>query len=410
MIQPEDVRRKAGNLYGEFVRAWLADDKSFFPRVVPSQLNPDPGSATAISEVRALRDASKEAVGFGYTVEWREINSRRFGRNLFPARITIETQEDFLHLSGRAKDFRQFQEAVDAIRSRYIVLEGWIRSNVTALTDLASEVSGLLEVVDVLQRMPPSGCFARELPLSVDTKFIERHQKVLRQWLDQVLSPHAIRADEEHFERRYGLRYAEPHLLVRFLDTDIQQRLGFPCDVLSVPLHTLGAWQPGVVPVLIVENKVNLLTAPRGRYAIALGGMGNGLSLLRHVPWLAAACVTYWGDLDVEGLAILSALRAMFPQAQSVFMDDTAVAAWRHLAVAGTGRSPDVPPYLTQGEKSAFLLCAEHNLRIEQERIPQAAVIAAISKPATMANIMADHTPTKSSDPVERLSQPLESG
>jgi hypothetical protein len=100
----------------------------------------------------------------------------------------------------------------------------------------------------------------------------------------------------------------------------------------------------------------------------------------------------------------------MFPQAQSVFMDDTAVAAWRHLAVAGTGRSPDVPPHLTQSEKRAFLLCAEHNLRIEQERIPQAAVIAAISKPATMANIMAEHTPTQSSDPVERLSQPLESG
>jgi len=382
MIQPDDIRRKTENLYGEFVRAWLTDDTSFFPRVIPSRRNPDPDSATTINEVRALRDASKEAVGFGYTVEWQEKNSRRFGRNLFPTRIVIETQEDFLRLSGRSKDFRKFQEAVGAIRPRCAVLEGWIRSNIAALTDLASEVNGLLEVVEVLQRTPRPGCFARELPLSVDTKFIDRHQRVLRQWLDQILPPHAIRADEEHFERRYGLRYAEPHLMVRFLDTEFQRRLGFPCDVLSVPIHTLGAWQPGAVPVLIVENKVNLLTAPRRQYAIALGGMGNGITLLRYVPWLTTASVTYWGDLDVEGLTILSALRAIFPQTQSVFMDDIAVAAWRHLAVTGTGRVLDVPPHLTQSEKSAFHLCAEHNLRIEQERIPQAAVIAAISNSA----------------------------
>lgn len=383
MIQPADIQRKAGNLYGEFVQAWLTGDATFFPRVIPSQRNPDPDSATVINAVRALRNASKEAVGFGYTVEWRQINSRRFGRNLFPARILIETEDDFLHLTGRAREFRQFKEAVEIIRARHPVLEGWIRSNVAALTDLAPEVTGLLDIVDVLQRVPRPVCFARELPVSVDTKFVERHQGVLRQWLDQVLPPHVIRADEDHFERRYGLRYAEPHMLVRFLDLATQRNLGFPCDVLSIPLHTLGSWQPGTVPVIVVENKVNLLTVPRGRYAIALGGLGNGLSLLRYVPWLAAANLTYWGDLDAEGLAILSALRAMFPKTQSVFMDEAAVAAWRHLAITGTGRTLDIPPHLESEERSAFLLCAQDNLRIEQERIPQAAVNAALSGETT---------------------------
>jgi len=386
MIQPKDIRQKAENLYGKFVRAWLTDDNSFFPRVIPSQREPDPNSATAVNAVRALREASKEVVGFGYTVQWREINSRRFGRNLFPAKVLIETQNDFLRLIGRTKDFRQFEEAVNAIRARHSVLEGWIRSNIVALTDLAPEVNGLLDVVDALQRAPRPGCFARELPVSVDTKFIERHQKVLRQWLDQVLPPHAIRADEDHFERRYGLRYAEPHLLIRFLDPATQQHTGFPCDVLSLPLHTLGAWQLNDISVLIVENKTNLLTVPRGNYAIALGGLGNGVSLLRHVTWLGTARITYWGDLDVEGLAILSALRMMFPQVQSLFMDEAAVGTWQHLAIDGTGRTPAVPPHLTQSERNAYLVCVEHNLRIEQERIPQTAVVAAFSRLAVMGN------------------------
>lgn len=386
MIQPDDIRRKAENLYGDFVRSWLAGDGLFFPRLIPSQRDPDPESAGAIQSVRALRDGSKEVLGFGYTVEWREVNSRRFGRNLFPSRIVIETQDDFLRLTGRARDFGRLQDAVNAIRARHTALDGWIRSNIAALTDLAPDVSGLLEVVDVLQRAPRPGCFPRELPASVDTKFVERHEKVLRQWLDQVLPPHTIRADEEHFERRYGLRYAEPHLLVRFLDPIVQQRMGFPCDVLSLPLHTLGAWQINGLSVIIVENKVNLLTVPRGSYAIALGGLGNAISLLRYLPWLGVSDITYWGDLDVEGLAILSALRMVFPHARSVLMDDIAVAAWRHLAVPGTRRAQAVPPHLSQGERSAFMACADHNLRIEQERIPQAAVVAAISRPALMAS------------------------
>jgi len=382
VIKPEDIRRKAKNLYGEFVRTWLNGD-SFFPRVIPSQRSPDPESPAAINAVRELRDSSKEVLGLGYTVEWREINSRRFGRNLFPSRILIETQEDFLRLTGRAQDFGLFKEAVSAIRTRHTELDDWIQSNTAALTELAPEVKGLLEVVDVLQRTPRPGCFARELPVSVDTKFVERHQKVLRQWLDRILPPQTIRADEEHFERRYGLRYAEPHLLVRFLDSQIRQRLGFPCEVVSVPLHTLGEWHLEGVPVIIVENKVNLLTTPSGRYAIALGGLGNGLSLLRYVPWLGRAVVAYWGDLDVEGLTILSALRALFPQAHSVFMDEATVAAWRHLAVPGNGRTlQTVPPHLTQSETNALLLCMAHNLRIEQERIPQETVVAAFSGPA----------------------------
>lgn len=380
MIKPDDIRRKAENLYGEFVHSWLAGDGSFFPRLIPSQRTPDPESPDAIQAVRALRQASKEVLGFGYTVEWREVKSRRFGRNYFPARIVIETQEDFLRLTGRMRDFGRLQDVVNAIRAWHSALDGWIRSNTAALTELAPDVDSLLEVVDVLQRTPRPGCFARELPVSVDTKFIERREKVLRQWLDQILPPHAIRADEEHFERRYGLRYAEPHLLVRFLDPMAQKRLGFPCDVLSLPLHTLGTWQINGLAVIIVENKVNLLTVPPGNYSIALGGLGNAVSLFRYMPWLKTANITYWGDLDVEGFAILSNLRMMFPQARSVFMDDAAVKTWRHLAVHGTRRAPAVPAYLTECERRAFAACAEHNLRIEQERIPQMAVVAAFTE------------------------------
>lgn len=387
MIQPEDIRRKAENLYPKFLRAWLAGDKTFFPRVIPGNKKPAADLADAIHAVRTLREGAKERLGYGYTVEWRQINSRRYGRNQFPDRITFETQDDYLRFIGKRREFGRFAAAVEEIRRRYPALEDWLGSNPSTLLAIEPELPQLLEVLDAFSERPRPGCFARELSISSDSKFIERHQPLLRQWLDRVLPADAIRADETHFERRYGLRYAEPHLFVRFLDPAIQWEAGFPCEVVSVPLHTLEGWHLERINVLIVENKVNLLTAPPLDRTLGLGALGKAVSLLRYLPWLAQAPITYWGDLDVEGLTILSDLRALYPHTQSLFMDRQSLDAWRHLAVEGTRQTPDVPAHLTPGEADAYRVCREHNLRIEQERIPQAAVHEALS------HVGADHKP-----------------
>src|SRR5262249_35751100 len=106
--------------------------------------------------------------------------------------------------------------------------------------------------------------------------------------------------------------------------------------------------------------------------------LGRAVTLLRHVPWLSGCDISYWGDLDTEGVEILSSLRALHPHTQSFLMDEDAVRRWQHLATSGTGRKREVPPRMTESERVAFVQCREHNLRIEQERLPQAEVVAAI--------------------------------
>lgn len=376
MVQPEDIRRKAEAIYFEFLRAWLDGAGSYFPRIVPARRDMGDDLSSAIHAVRRLRDGSREVLGYGYNVEWREVNSRKFGRNLFPERITFETQDDLLRFVNKQREFALFASAASRVRSEFPALETWIRSNVRELIGVAEELDGLLAVLRYLVAHPRPECFARELPVPVDTKFVERNKAVLRQWFDLVLPPHAIRADEEHFERRYGLQYLETHLFVRFLDPDVQRELGFPCPVLSVPLQTVGGWSmPGDARVVVVENKVNLLTMPSLPRTVAIGGLGNGVALLRYIPWLASTPIVYWGDVDTEGLEILSRLRALFPHTRSVMMDEPAIARWRHLTVQGTERKAVPPPHLNSSERVAFELCVEKNLRLEQERLPQSAVI-----------------------------------
>jgi hypothetical protein len=376
MIQPDDIRRKAENLYGDFLQAWLRGDESFFPRVIRAQKTPDSDSvAEAISSICRLRDGAKEVLGYGYTVEWREVNSRKFGRNKFPDRILFETQEDYLRYIGKQREFTSFVEAVNRLRTVFPALEGWVRGNVSWVVEAASELEGLIHVVQYFGDHPRPNCFARELPIPVDTKFIGRHEGLLCEWLDIVLPPHTIRADEDHFERRYGLRYAEPHLHVRLLDKVLEQELGFPCPEFSLPLHTLAALPVRRASVVIVENKVNLLTLPLLPRVIGLGGLGAGVNILRYVPWLKGVPIAYWGDLDVEGFEILSALRALLPQTRSFLMDLPTLERWIYLASSGKGRQPDLPPHLNALEQAAYLRCREQNMRLEQERIPHQAIM-----------------------------------
>jgi len=388
MIQPEDIRRKAENLYGDFLKAWLDAEDAFFPRVIPARKRPATDDLSSVSHsVRRLREGSKEVLGFGYSVEWQEVNSRKFGRNLFPGRILFETQEDFLRFIGKRREFAALSDAVRRLLGEFPGLKTWIGSNLRPMIEAEPDLEGLLNVLRFFRDHPRPGRFARELPIPVDTKFIERHQQLLRQWFDVVLPPHTIRADEDHFERRYGLRYVEPYFLVRLLDSELKRELAFPCSEFSLPLSTLADLPVRRVAAVIVENKVNLLTLPPLCRGIGLGGLGAGVTLLRNVPWLSRCSVAYWGDIDVEGFEILSSLRTIFPDARSFLMDCDTLHGWKHLAVGGTGRKPDLPPHLTDQEQATFIRCRDSNIRLEQERLPQDKVLAEINHLPSPRNV-----------------------
>ena len=104
---------------------------------------------------------------------------------------------------------------VETLRRELPQLESWIVSHINTLGSLSDRVENLIEVTQFFQRNPWPDRYARQIPVSVDTKFVERSTSVLRQWLDILLPDTAIDPNEKKFARRFGLRDGQQHRAIR---------------------------------------------------------------------------------------------------------------------------------------------------------------------------------------------------
>jgi hypothetical protein len=136
--------------------------------------------------------------------------------------------------------------------------------------------------------------------------------------------------------------------------------------------------------VLIVENRDTAFyfppTVPSG--VVVLGNGDAAVTAIATVASImSAAQVVYWGDIDAEGLRIVSRIRSRGHHIDTILMD---VATYDAYASFGTnldpsGRSlapgdPNPPPLLTEAEAQLYRRLTDPGFaghrRIEQERIP----------------------------------------
>lgn len=133
---------------------------------------------------------------------------------------------------------------------------------------------------------------------------------------------------------------------------------------------------------VIVENKDTYQTMPPIAQGICIWGSGRAVSdAVPAVPALRDMRIVYWGDMDADGLEILSTLRESGIECDSILMDCDAYDRYHRFGTDRTERSakiamrePKPTPGLQSAERRLYeRLCADKTIayrRIEQERIP----------------------------------------
>jgi len=373
MLTPDDIQGLCRRKYGVFLKS-VVTGEPFFPLEIRF------GRPSTSDEWHKLQQEISALAkgGADYRVEWAETNTRRWGRQKFPERVWIESEEEFVRSLRKREEVERFRANLKFIRAKCPNLKPWLPLNASRLVEFSAVWPELLKVCNYFLVHPQPRLYGRELPIEVDTKFIERHEAILRSLLDFLL-PESAKTNADRFEERFGLRYDEPLIRFRVLDPALKPYLRLPADDMALPLSQFRRldWPP--IPVVVVENKMTFLTLPTLPEAIGIWGGGGAAELLASVAWLAQCRLFYWGDLDVHGFHILSRLRRAFPHLESVMMDAATLSAFRMFAVKSTVASYEDIAALTDEECRTYEQLRDGQLLLEQEKIPHTQTVREIS-------------------------------
>ena len=373
MINPAQIKQKAQRNYTKFLQASIKNE-NFFPLTLP--LGKIPQDYLKLrDELSPLIAQSKSQIGYGYTLELTPKNTRKYGRQSLPTKISIDIQEDYLKLLNKQTEFKKFQANVKLIRSLLPKLETWLFQNPRKVIDYDKQWEDLLKVCLYFQDNPCPNLYIRELPIKIHTKFIEQNKTVISSLLEAILPPQAIQIVDKNsshiFEQKFSLRYDEPLVRLRILDKQIKKTHNFPISDLLTPLSEFKHLDLKYHNCFITENKMNFLTLPNLKNSIAIWGGGYRTHILQSVNWLNFCNIFYWGDIDADGFKILSQFRTYFPQTVSIMMNQDTFKTFEKFAVNIKESEPENISNLTTEEYNLYSYVSKSGTRLEQEHISQ---------------------------------------
>lgn len=363
MLNPTEIQGMAERKYSSYLRSLVTGESMFPLRIRFGLPSTTDEFAKLQREVTALATEN-----FGYSIEWEEKNTRKWGLQKLPARVLFDGEEQFITALGKHAEVELFRRNISLTLARLPQLKCWLASHVKWLVEFAADWERMLLVCEYFLANPRPGLYTRELPIQVHTKFVEDNAQVLSSILSELL-PEDSKSTGSTFEERFGLKSCEPLIRFRVLDPALLSKLGLSHQEMGLPLLSFSKLPISNIRVFITENLMNFECLPAIHNGLAIFGHGNAAELLTGVAWLADCDVHYWGDIDEHGFHILSRLRGRFPALKSVLMDEPTFRTFRNLA--GKGVPAGRPPAnLTSAELEAFKQVALHGLRIEQEKLP----------------------------------------
>lgn len=379
--RPADVREAVRKKWAALLAAYAAGQE-WVPLSVPLR---GPGPAEIGERLREVQQWAGEwerAARGPLRLEYKKVGGRHIGANLIPARACVDGYEQAWALLGAAGEVCRLVDLRERTEAACPRLVPWLTSHPVRALALAGDWSQLLATVAWIDERQTPGMYLRQVDVpGVDTKFIGRHKGVLADLLDCQLDANRIDAQARDFEARF--RFRRKPAYVRFRRERPRGEVpGSGFTELTVRADELTAPPDGITRACIVENEVTYLAFPLPGDAMVIFGGGYAVDALESLGWLAALDVSYWGDIDTHGFAILNRLRHHVPHARSLLMDRATLLAHREQWVREPVPTAAALDLLESAEQALYrdLVSGEFGpgVRLEQERIRFAAIEQAL--------------------------------
>ena len=371
MLTSKDIREKAERSYKDFLLSILKKEIFFPLDIKGNKGNANMPLQDLFPALKHLIDNSKEKLGFGYTVQYKEVNTRHSGIITLPDAIFFENPSDYLKYIDREKDFTAFRKAVDLTKKELPVLLKWVENNVLKCQKYAENWREILTITEYFTQDPYPNIYWRQLPVDVDLSAAESLQLIIGELLEYVLPPQYFDKNEPSFEPRFGLKYDEPLVRIRFLD-DTSYPLSISND-LSIPFSNFEKWiDLPYKNVFLISDKNVFLSYPKHPHSIAVF-LDFDMALLSKMTIFHDKTTYFMGDITMKGFEQLSQIRAIYNGVKSLMMDkNTFDMHPQKQQFFKTDKAPSSLPNLTAEEQKLYthLLHSDTKNGLLQRDIP----------------------------------------
>lgn len=386
MITSNEIKRKAENKFTAYLKSLIAG-KTLFPLLIPSSktfLLDNFKSSSA--EINDLYKNSKQARGFGYTVETEQVNTQRYGMQTKVKKIFFETETDFIRFIKKENEVRIFKTNGAQIKNECLRLNRADIQSSFCLKHLSAVRAeqepdywkNIFSAAEWFVQNPHSQLFLREIPLNVHTKFIEGNwQRIFSVYCLIKKIPQPV-VYEKNVYTIWQVKKSPA--LIRFRVSDSALHVSFAGETIftndiRIPISDFAQLQfQNIEHIFVIENKMIYLTFPKVPKSIYIFGSGYAARILKQNKSLATKKIIYFGDLDEHGFEILSDVRKIFPHTISFCMDMQCYRSFSEFAVKGKSSKRAIESLeLNDDEKELFLFLKQNPEanRLEQERITQ---------------------------------------
>ena len=387
MLTPAMIKDKAVRKWPDYrdhlLKSLILEEPTpFFPLIIRGDTSLRDTLSESAEAYTLLLSESTEKKGKGYTLIWEKKNLRGYGTQSVIKTISVETEEDYLFLTGKEETKKAIIKCISTISTLFNNakdLYQWAKSHTKDIENQYTDWEAVSSTLSYfINHRDNSSYYLRELPIKVHTKFIEENTSLLISLFSALTGqPITSNRPEEVF------RLKRKPLLIRFR---VKNR-NWTREEMAIPLTSFSILDKeedlsGIKRVFIIENEAVYLSFPISDSDICVFGGGFQAAVLDAL-WMNERDIHYFGDLDEHGLEILSLFRARYPKTKSLMMDTETYTTFREYSVKGEKvESRNAFANLTEAELallSTLRANSPDHSRLEQERIPQDYIRKAVS-------------------------------
>ena len=311
-------------------------------------------------------------------VEWQERQYRQLSEQRVPVKLRIFSLQQLTELLGTEQQLENWLDKISSFlqqsfvhdRHQHRLFQTLIHHLEQIERYSQQEWQWLIQLIEQLKPNMGAGLYLRALPLSaVNTKFLEQNLLLTEAicnvlYDDEIVQAGGLLAWLDCLDSPKGWLTIKPAC------SSVQEKLG-GLPVFQLSTEVLDQFELPAERIIVVENIQSGLAFPHLENGIVVCGGGKNITWM-NAKWLQHKQVFYWGDIDSEGLNILSMVRQKIPHVIALMMDEATVLQFQNHMVDEPDSIFSEPQHLTADELKLFYdlrALIFKNRRLEQERI-----------------------------------------